>query len=445
MTTLDTAPAEILHAICAHLHTTQTVANLRSASKVLSEIGAHYLIKQVRFHTSTRSLDRLQNIADHKVFSQYIETVHFEANLLANISSCDAFRDQFEKHVHGKPKFEKPKYPSSPVTVREKRLYYRNLKKWQDLVIKKYDEYRIMYEAQQALHKRGPELMAEILPRFPRLQKVIFTIGRCPHALSVRFLEEFDTRLGYCAPLSIDTAPTGPQLIHIVAPAGKSLRNLQTLIISDLDPSIFKLVGASNSLQDAFVNLKKLDLSFRLPDKEEPSTEAGLYKVFQNGALRDAICSALSLEELRISFNDFTYDGPCVELSNILGEQAFPDLKSLFLGYIEADAKSFIETLKRQKNLKSLYISCVSIEGLWVNVLDSLQKGLHLEECVCDGFLSDDEQMYDMDHAEVEHYMVSTPIPMSRGLEAILISNTSRAATPILAESDDILDLAVTS
>ena len=413
MTTLHNAPAEVLHAICALL-STQDIANVRRTSKVLAEIGAHYAVKKVRFHTSTPSVARLQNIADHEVFSQYIETIHFEANLLAHVDSLDDFKQQFDKPPHGHSfrgsKLEKPTPPKSPSSDREKRLHDRNVKKWEGLVRKKFKDYRAMYADQQNLHKQGPELLASILPRFPRLQNIVFTIGRCPHVLSERFLEEYDSKVGYCAPLSIDTAPTGLQLAHILAPAGESLRNLNTLVVSDLDPSFFCLVEKDPSpFQDAFVNLKKLDVSFRLPNKEEPSTQAGPYKVFENGALRKAICSAVGLEELRVSFNDFTYDGPCVELKNLVGDQTFPHLKSLFLGYVEADAKSFVEILKRQKNLKSLFVSCVSIKGLWVNVLDSLQKDLQLEEFHCMGFLSDDEEMYDMEHAEVEHYMVSTP------------------------------------
>lgn len=98
MTKLDTAPAEVLHAICALLPP-KAVAELRLTCNVLAEIGARYLVKQVKFHTSVTSLERLQMIANHEVFSQYIETVHFEANLLANICCLNSWEGKLESFL----------------------------------------------------------------------------------------------------------------------------------------------------------------------------------------------------------------------------------------------------------------------------------------------------------------------------------------------------------
>jgi hypothetical protein len=394
MTTLDTAPAEVLHAICALLPP-KDVAGLRSTCNVLAQIGAHYLVRQVKFHTSGASLERLQKIANHEVFSQYVETVHFEANLLSNLCCTTAWRDYLQRRgSHGtqNSKLEMPREPQSPTTRNAKRVYVRDMRKWEKLADKMYHEYRSLYEAQQTLHQRGPELMADIMPRFPRLQKVIFAIGRCQHVLSSRFVKEFDTDLGYCAPLSIDTAPTAGQLKHVIAPGGRPL-NLQTLMVCDLDPSLFQTIKTSTLMNGAFANLKKIDISFRLPDKDEPTTEPGLYEVFKKGYLRDALCSAEGLEELRVAFTDYTYDGPCVELKDIFGDKSFEKLKKLSLSYVEANTKDFIETLKHQKALKHLDVAFVSINGSWVDVLEQMRE-LDLRQADFSGFLSDDEQMY---------------------------------------------------
>lgn len=397
MTTLDSAPAEVLHAICALL-CPKDLAAVRSTSNVLAEIGAHYLVRQVTFHTSQASLDRLQKIADHKVFRQYVETVRFEANLLANVCCRDCWQERFAKPSHGSraPGLEKPKALQSPRTVREDRQYARNLRRWEEDVNEAYDNHHKLREEQQELHQNGPELMAKIMPQFPRLQNITFTIGRCQHALSKRFQEDFDTKIGFCAPLSLDTAPTGPQLKHIVLPGGKPLRELQNLVVRDLDPSLFGSIEASNLMSHAFTHLKKLDISFRLPDKVEPSIERGLYVDLKKGGLRDAIASAHDLEDLRVAFNDYTYDGPCIELKNILGEKCFDHLKKFSISYVDADAKSFINILKRQKVLQHLAVYSVSIKGSWVDVLNRMQKDLSLKHATFEGFLMDNEGMYDV-------------------------------------------------
>lgn len=398
MTTLDTSPAEVLHAICAVL-CPKDVAALRLTSSVLAKIGAHYLVRKVTFHTSQASLDRLQKIGDHKVFRQYVDEVHFEANLLANICCRDCWERRFVKASldAGTSQLKEPKPPTSPTTVREKRLYSRNLKKWEeDVVDSTFHDHHTRREDQQKLHQQGPELMTKIMPQFPRLRKVRFTIARCHHALSTRFQEDFKTKLGICAPVSADTAPTGAQLKHIIAPGRKALQNLQELIISDLDPSLFEPVEGSSIMCRAFTNLKKLDISFRLPESTEQSTEPGLYDALQKGGLRDAIAWAEDLEELRVAFNGYTIDGPCIELKNILGNKSLNRLKKLSIGCVEADAKGFIEILSRQKSLKQLAMYCVSIKGSWVDVLDEMRRNLALTDATFDGFLMDDEQMYEV-------------------------------------------------
>jgi hypothetical protein len=397
MTTLETAPAEVLHAICTLL-CPKDVAAARLTSKVLAEIGAHHLVRQVTFYTSQSSLDRLQKVADHNVFRLYVGTVHFEANLLANLCCRSCWLERFAKPGHGvrAHKLEKPKALQEPSTVREKRTHARNLRKWEEDVNKAYDNHHSLREEQQRLHQQSPELMGQVMPRFPRLQKITFTIGRCQHALSKRFQEDFDHRLGFCPPLSIDTGSTASQVKHLVLPGGKPLRDLQSLVVSDLDPSLFDLASGPSIMRQAFTNLKKLDLSFRLPDRVEPTTEPGLYNDLKNGGLRDAIASAPNLEDLRIAFNDFTYDGPCVDLNNVLGKKCFDYLKKLSISYVEADASDFMDILRRQKVLKHLAIYSVSIKGSWVEVLNEMQKDLSLKHATFDGFLADTDGMYDV-------------------------------------------------
>ena len=397
MTTLETVPAEVLHAICSLL-SSKDVAAARRTSKVLAEIGAHHLVRQVTFYTSEASLDRLQKVAEHNVFRLYVGTVHFEANLLANLCCRPCWLERFAKPGHGvrAQRLEKPKALPEPSTVREKRVYARNLQKWEEDVNKAYDDHHNLREEQQRLHQQSPELMAQIIPRFPRLQKITVTIGRCQHALSKRFQQDFDRRLGFCPPLSIDTGSTASQVKHLVLPGGNSLRDLQSLVVSDLDPSLFDLASGPCIMHQAFTNLKKLDLTFRLPDRVEPRTDPGLYNDLKRGGLRSAIASALNLEDLRIAFNDFAYDGPCIDLNDVLGTKGFDHLKKLSISYAEADANDFIEILKRQKVLKHLAIYSVSIKGSWVDVLDEMQKDLSLKHATFDGFLADTDALYDV-------------------------------------------------
>ena len=175
---MDTCPDEVLVKVCSRLDF-KNIANLRLVNKHLAEVGAEALIKRVRFHCTEESLKRLHAIGHHDVLCKYVDSVVFEGNLLAQVPCIHSYQAHYQLDHH---QHERPQSPPKNATAREKRLYERNVAKFNRDIEKKYVRYLDLYTKQQKLiHSTTyADLIDPSMVRFPRLTKIaLSTVGRC--------------------------------------------------------------------------------------------------------------------------------------------------------------------------------------------------------------------------------------------------------------------------
>ncbi|EHY58004.1 hypothetical protein HRR83_005137 [Exophiala dermatitidis] len=404
---MEECPDEVLLKVCDLLDF-KSVASLRRVNKHLAEVGAEALVKRVRFHCSQVSLERLAAIAQHDVFNKYVDTIVFEGNILANVGCIHTYSAHYELEHH---KNERPQSPGKNATARERRLYERNVAKFNRDIIAKYDRYRDFYERQQGLLKSSAysDFISPSIPRFPRLNKLVLsTVGRCKHVLSKRFLETFAVD---CAmPIETDTRYTKDQLKHLLFPQGCPLTTLHSLEVHVISPKFFTGFMPRDSICEAFKNLKIIDLNFRLEKDDrhdlDVSSAERCYGELGKGSLREALAGARDLQELTINFDDFGFFGACVNMEHILGDHTWPSLKVLDVDCMSTTEDYLLNMLKRQTELERFRLGFMTLDdGRWPTATLRMRRDLHLVEFSSHGLLEDSEQMYPMHYIDGDAYM----------------------------------------
>ncbi|KAL6249717.1 hypothetical protein RBB50_003572 [Rhinocladiella similis] len=438
---MQQCPDEVLLKVCRLLDF-KSLASFRLTTKRLAGIGAEALVSKVRFHCSQDSLQRLNTLATHDVFCKNVETVVFEANILANIGCIHSYSAHYELEHH---RDERPQPPPRNATDREKRLFERNLAKFQKEIENKYDRYRQVLDDQQNLIK-GPtysELLGPSIRRFPRLTKIeLNTVGRCKHVLSERFLETFATD---CAmPIEGDTKHTKEQLRHLLFPLGRPLTNLLELAVHVLSPKFFSGYMPRDMICLAFSNLKVIELGLRL-ERDEVVTWGDMpadtcYGDLRKGLLRDALGAATGLEKLTVNFEDYGYHGPCANMKTVLGDHSWPKLHYLDLDCLSTTQDNLLAMLKRQPSIHTFKLGFVTLEqGSWIEATRRMRKELNLAFFSAQGILEDSEQMYPMHFIDSEAYVDSfVEMTMSDSLDVYV---TSRYGSNEDDEDDDDEDL----
>ena len=395
---MDKLPDEVLVKISALLDF-QSNANLRLASKRFAEVGAEALIKRVRFHCTEESMQRLHDIAHHGALCKYVDTIVFEGNLLAGVPCIHTFQAHYSLEHH---RHERPDPPSKTATSREKRLYERNVAKFNSEIEKKHVKYLDLFSKQQKILSSAvySEMIDPSILRFPRLTKIaLSTVGRCKHVLSGRFLDSFTAD---CAmPLEQDTRYTKDQLKHMMFPNSQPLAGLQTLEVHVMSPKFFTGFLPTEMLCPVFQSLKCIDLNFRLEKDDraglDVSTAERCYADLSKGILRDALCAANDLEQLTVSFDDFGYYGAVTTMDVILGTKTWPKLTSVNVDCLSTSEDYLMAFLKRHPSLKDLRLGFMTFEqGRWPSATRRMRKELNLEIFVATGILEDPDQMFPM-------------------------------------------------
>ncbi|ETI28008.1 hypothetical protein G647_00457 [Cladophialophora carrionii CBS 160.54] len=401
---LNAFPDEVIVKICAHLDF-QSNANLRLSSKRLSQAGGEALVKRVRFHCAEQSLKRFHAIAHDAVLSKYVDTIVFEANLLATIRCVHTFQAHYHLEDH-----DRPRPPPHDASVREKRLYERNVAKFNLAIKKKYDRYLALYDTQQKFLSSTicSEMIDPSMLCFPRLTKVVLsTVGRCKHVLSGRFMESFAPDV--TMPIGLDSKHTKDQLRHLLFPSGQPLTGLKALEVRVLTPKFFSGFLPSDMLCLAFQNLRIIDLDFRLEkDDFTPLQRSNIrqhYADLANGLLRNALCAANDLEQLTVNFDDDGYHGSVADLDKILGNKAWPKLEMLNIDCMSTTEDELMDLLNRQPSLKDLRLGFMHLrEGRWLSATTSMRKELKLHDFIPTGIFEDSGQMYPMHHLDGDAY-----------------------------------------
>ncbi|KIW73542.1 hypothetical protein PV04_01649 [Phialophora macrospora] len=401
---LNDLPDEVIVKICILLDF-QSNANLRLSSKRMAQAGAEALVKSVRFHCTKESLKRFHAIAHDPVLRKYVDSVAFEGNLLANIPCVHTYQAHYDLD------YERPHPPHHDASPREKRLYERNVAKFNRAMEKKYERYVDLFTKQQKILTSNifTEMIDPSMLCFPRLTKVaLSTVGRCKHVLSGRFMDSFAADI--TMPIEPDSKYTKLQLQHLLFPGGQPMTSLRVLEVHVVSPQFFTGFIPSRMLCLAFQNLKVIDLNFRLEKEDRiglrPSSRNTLYADLSKGLLRDALCAANDLERLTLNFDDYGYYGVVATVENILGTKVWPKLEMLNIDCMSTTEIGLMHLLKRQPSLKDLRLGFMTFrQGYWPSAATRMRKELSLQNFVPTGIFEDPRQMYPMHHLDGDAYV----------------------------------------
>ena len=144
---MDILPPEVLHKIAKQLDFAGLAAFRQTGTKYAA-IGTEHLATTVRFHCSQASLDRLKLFVTHPIIRHKITTLKYEGNLIRDVGCIHGFLAYQQR---GYRNAGRPRVPDEGCSKRERRLYQRNLAKWESEGEAKYGAYTETYDAQQSL------------------------------------------------------------------------------------------------------------------------------------------------------------------------------------------------------------------------------------------------------------------------------------------------------
>jgi hypothetical protein len=397
---MDSCPAEVLHAICALLAPAD-IAAFRLVAKDLAVIGAHYLVNQVRFHTSQDSLNRLQKMSEHAVFSHSAKILYWEASRLDADITLPQLRDVMQKAATAKAAADtKPKPPPPGASLREQRLFRRNLAKWnsdsketEQNIKSQFRKYQKIVasedEAEEALLSYNSALTTAIR-RFSHLKEVHFDNepSKCQHMYSQRFGARFD-KVAFPIPFDRDTGSSVWQIRELLIGIANSESKVEKLVVHSMAPSFFQfLTGPTiNQVHQAVCNLKHVSLWFRLDEDHEHVDDGGCFGILNRGGLRDLLAAAPLLEHLAVRFDHFP-EGGVTTLANVVGDVGWRNLRCLRISQLSTSEAELMACLIRLKSLKEVSLGWMTLtKGSWEHTVERMQRELSLELADFEGFL----------------------------------------------------------
>lgn len=397
---MDSLPPEILHLIFAKIDHS-TAAKVRLTCKKFAEIAAYYLVNSVRFHTSLESLQRLNLLAKHDIFSQTIKNIVYERSLIADIGCVHAYISHFEDERHHAA--DRPVPPSNTATDRERRLYQRNKAKAEQQILTKYKNYRQLYDAQQVLLQPPNQLLSNLLgdsmPKFTNLVHLEFSpLRRCSHHTSQRFNEEFG--VSCVVPMTIDSLYSTLQVKHMLVPKTPISNTLREMELYNLSPKFFSGQFPKERIITVFSYLTQITLLIKLAsddmEDDDNAPEDALHRILSNGVLKDALAGARRLSSLDVGL--VIPDVCGIKSSDIFAQNvSWPLLKSLELESVSTTRSDFISMLKRQPKLKIVTVACMDLSaGNWVETISDIRKDLRLDCFLAEGFLQDSTRLFPM-------------------------------------------------
>jgi hypothetical protein len=418
---MDRCPAEILHAICVLLPP-KDVAALRLVQKDLAVIGAHHLVDKVRFHTSQASIKRLRQISKHAIFSHSVRILHWEATRLQSEITLPQLREAMQTAATAKATAGiKPRAPPPGASLREQRLFRRNLAKWtgdtkkaEQSIKSQFRKYKRLVasedEAEDALLSYNSTLTTAIR-RFPHLKEVHFDNepGKCQHMYSQRFSTRFE-KVKFPIPFDRDTGSTIWQIRDLLVAIANSKSMLEKLVVHSMAPSFFQFLTATatNKIHQAVSSLKHLNLGFRLDEDHEHVDDGGCFAILDRGGLKSMLEASPLLEYLVVRFDHYP-EGGVTALNNVLGDATWPKLRCLRISQLSTTEEELMACLIRQKSLKEVSIAWITLtKGSWEQVVERMQRELSVETAEFDGFLASE----DPENLEFWNTDMYSPMPM---------------------------------
>ena len=401
---MDSCPVEVLHAICALL-SPKDVAAFRLVTTQLAAIGVHYLVDKVRFHNSQCSIERLTKVSKHPVLSHSIKILHWEATTLEPDITLTQLREAMQNAPTTKAKAAaKPELPSPNASLREQRLYRRNLAKWtcdanntDRKIQSQFRKYQNLLasedEAKDALLRPSNALVAAIRT-FPRLKEIHFDNepGKCQHMFSQRFGARFDG-IEFPPLFDRDTGSTVWQIRDLLLGVAQSESALEKLVVHSVAPSFFQFLTPPDlkQIRDAVSSLKYISIGFRLDEDHEHVDDGGCFGILKRGGLRDMLAASPLLENLAVKFDHYP-EGGVTSLINVLGKVVWPRLKRLRISHLSATKDELMDCLIRHSSLEDLFIGWMTLKkGTWEDTVERMQKELSLRSAEFEGFLESED------------------------------------------------------
>jgi hypothetical protein len=392
-TTLYDCPTEVIQAVFRQLDQSD-VAKLRLTAKRYSEIGAEYLVSQIRFFTATDSIERLEHFDAKPALSKHVTTITYEGVHLA-LRCRHLFENHFRHEQHAEAM---PETPPNGASSRAKRFYKRSMEKFEKAVLDMYTTYKIAYDSQQDLFvsDRYEEALSAI-SRFPKLRHLtLHNAIKCTHSLSKRFQESFP--LTCAMPLDLCTSDTPRQLQCLLLPKASPLLGLESLAVHALSPKFFTHLPEISTIKQVFNSLKILAITFRLESEARDhlaggNAEPGYHELSER--LGEILASAQDLEKLKVNFDDLGYFGPTMDVKSIIGDNVWPKLQHLDVDCVKTDAKWFIQALTNQPRLQRLGLAFIYLSSqTWPEMIRDLKTQLKLKEFVTRGLLEDKDNFH---------------------------------------------------
>jgi hypothetical protein len=399
---MDRCPPEVVHTIFGLLGFRE-VSAVRRTSKKYAAVGLEYLTDTVSLFLTEESIARAKSLANHPVIRQRITSLLFEGYQVADVGCAHNYADHCgccDCHE------QRPRSPGLTASARERRLYDRNLAKFEKHIIEQYQRHEALWEEQQTLIK-SPTYSAlgrNIAQALPKLNKLTFrSTPHCFHHVSDRFR---DLMSDISLVMKNQPKDAATQLGFLLLPGGTPLLNLRTLHIDTVSPSFF--ANATQSvLAQVFSSLQSIRILLRLSSDEIPLSEdnyEGAYDAILGTSLNDALASAQGLENLAINVDD-KLCCPAISAKSILGETTWPKLKRLDLDFFVAGEQYLTNALDRHAStLEDLHLSCVKLNsGSWHSMIDKLRK-LGLNIFGAGGVFEDPQDLHILQHCNVDAF-----------------------------------------
>ena len=387
-------PSEILDLICQQLKE-KDISSLRLVSRKWHDVATAYLLPTADLIVKKTNFQRLQEIAEHPVFSQHVKRLVYEPTTItgrdregwdldtryyADVIDCQSpSQNDWDQHS------------STHVWIGGS-FFKRYSKEEKD---KAWSRYQIYCEEQDEM-LAGDWIADHIysaLSRMPALKAIHFYH---PWIFSGRAAEHKNKRRPFADALwhpGIDHDLQALQngLIHMeslfraIHRSGIRLHELSLGIVSwkylQWDHPIFETVKTViRHLNDLEINL-----STDVDRKDQPirADKAAFSAFLSTRALGQFLAAAPHLRRLALSFN------VAADFATIALETHWPYLREVAFALIVATKESFLAFFKRHaRSLKRLRLKSIAlIGGQWSNVLEQMQAMLSLQSFRLEGYL----------------------------------------------------------
>ena len=396
---MDRLPLELLHTVCRNLPVPY-VADFRLVSKTFAAVGTEYLLPTIHTLFHPDSLERLESISKHPVFSRYVTSLFHEGETLEYFDRDDWEEFIFEPPIEGTGIM---KCPLATASDREKRAYRRALRATpapprhrysSEELAKGWENYQRLLEMQETVRMTDDteQLLREAMSRLPHLRCLRFTTGGYNCGLTYAMERLFGSALvrlwGDDGRVKIPGYGFFTKLLLAADLAKIRLEYLDAGIVDwrflFLDDSIFARV--KNSVR----HLKALSL-FLLVDKNEDDVVEEWNEDWKFGRFRKFVTASQDLQRLALDFlPKDPVDSFRAPLGKVVGEFTWLKLEWVGLSYILASEEQLLGFFERHAGtLKWVYLRNITLsDGVWISTLQRMRQILSLERISINGLCS---------------------------------------------------------